>query len=43
LAFLFVRCKQERSQVILLAPNLLFMPQWQLTFASCPKLTSYNH
>jgi hypothetical protein len=36
---IFVYC----YKVILLAPNLLFMPQWQLTFALCFKLTKGNH
>jgi hypothetical protein len=35
--------QKRLSHLIFLASNLLFLPQWQLTFASCPKLTSGSH
>jgi hypothetical protein len=31
------------SDLIFLAPNLLFLQERQLTFASCPKQTNGNH
>jgi hypothetical protein len=43
LTVLFVSRRNNTSHLIFLAPNLLFLQQQQLTFASCPRLTSGNH
>jgi hypothetical protein len=40
---LLVTSSNNTSDLILLAPNLLFLQQRQLTFASCTKQTNGNH
>jgi hypothetical protein len=39
-AVLIVSCRKNTSHLIFHALNLLFLSQWQLTFASCPKQTT---
>jgi hypothetical protein len=43
LTALLASCTNNSYDIICLAPSLLFLPQWQLTFASCPKQTNGNH
>jgi hypothetical protein len=39
ISYLVVRSTSNRSHLIFLAPNLLFLSKWQLTFASCVNQT----
>jgi hypothetical protein len=35
--------QKKLSHLMFSASNLIFLPQWQLTFDSCPKLASRNY